>query len=283
MPAADVVITEFTDPACPWAFSAEPFRLRLDWLYGSSIEWKPRMVVLSESPEEYEEKGMTPATLAAGLAKISSAHGMPIETATPSRMQASLPACRAVVSVRVHAPEAERPLLRNLRVRNFSGELLDEPDTITGAAGDAGVSASDLETWAADDRVKELLREDMAKAREPMPAARVLDARLANWSGGRRYTCPSYEIERVSDGVRISIPGFQPFAAYDVVLANLVPGLDRREAPADVEEVLSWAGMPLATREVAEICEIDDREARAQLGHVAEERHVGADGFWSLA
>jgi hypothetical protein len=29
---ADVRITEFTDAGCPWAFSAEPFRRRLDWL-----------------------------------------------------------------------------------------------------------------------------------------------------------------------------------------------------------------------------------------------------------
>ncbi|MBA3508860.1 MAG: hypothetical protein H0T19_02060, partial [Thermoleophilaceae bacterium] len=43
------------------------------------------------------------------------------------------------------------------------------------------------------------------------------------------------------------------------------------------------AGTPLATREVAEICELDDREAREQLGRVAEERHVGADGFWTLS
>ena len=116
-----------------------------------------------------------------------------------------------------------------------------------------------------------------------MPAARVLDDRLANWSGGRRYTCPSYEVERVSDGVRISVPGFQPFAAYDVLLANLVPDLGRRGEPVGVQEVLAWAGFPLATHEVAEICELDDRDAREQLGHVAIEHHVGADGFWSLA
>ena len=134
----------------------------------------------------------------------------------------------------------------------------------------------------ATDEVEEVLREDMARAREPMPAARVLDDRLANWSGGRRYTCPSYEVERVSDGVRISVPGFQPFAAYDVLLANLVPDLGRRGEPMGVQEVLAWAGFPLATREVAEICELDDREAREQLGHVAIEHHVGADGFWSL-
>ena len=147
------------------------------------------MVGLSESPEDYEEKGLTPERLAGATAKIAADHGMPMETAPPARMQATLPACRAVVAARVHAPEAERPLLRSLRVRNFSGQLLDEPDTIAGAARDAGLSPSDLEAWTAEEQVEAGLRADMAEAREPMPAARVLDARLANWSGGRRYTC----------------------------------------------------------------------------------------------
>ena len=80
----------------------------------------------------------------------------------------------------------------------------------------------------------------------------------------------------------ISVPGFQPFAAYDVVLANLVPGVDRRDPPGSVEEVLAWAGTPLATAEVATVCELDRADAREQLGRVATERHVGADGFWAL-
>ena len=75
--------------------------------------------------------------------------------------------------------------------------------------------------WMAGDDVARELDDDMARAREPLPAARALDHKLANWSGGRRYTCPSYEVVRLSDGVRIAVPGFQPFAAYDVVLANL--------------------------------------------------------------
>ena len=36
---AEVHITEFTDPGCPWAYSAEPARRRLNWLYGSEIDW----------------------------------------------------------------------------------------------------------------------------------------------------------------------------------------------------------------------------------------------------
>jgi hypothetical protein len=160
--------------------------------------------------------------------------------------------------------------------------LLDEPQTIAGAARDAGLDPAQLEVWMREEEVEAALREDMAAAREPIPAARVLDHKLANWSGGRRYTCPSYEIVRVYDGVRIAVPGFQPWAVYDVVTANLVPGLDRRDPPESVEEVLEWTGTPLATQEVAVVCDVGFEEARERLGRVAEERHVGADGFWTL-
>ena len=208
---------------------------------------------------------------------------MPIDTTVRPRMAATAPACRAVVAARLHAPDAEVALLRAFRVRNFAGELLDETATLDGAAADAGLDAGELRAWMEDPRVEAALDEDRAAAREPIPAARVLDEKLANWSGGRRYTCPSYEIVRRSDGVRLAVPGFQPFAAYDVVLANLVPGSERREPPSSVLEVLEWAGEPLATREVAVVCDIGHDEARERLGRVAVERHLGFDGLWSPA
>ncbi len=51
-------IDEFTDPLCPWAYSAEPFRRRLRWLYEGRIEWTPRMVVLADSPEHQAREGL---------------------------------------------------------------------------------------------------------------------------------------------------------------------------------------------------------------------------------
>ncbi|MFP5364281.1 MAG: DsbA family protein [Thermoleophilia bacterium] len=279
----DVCIAEFTDPGCPWAWSAEPFRRRLQWLYDGRLDWSHRMVVLADDPQEYLDKGMTPAKMAARAAQIAHDHGMPIDTSVRPRMHATAPACRAVVAARLHAPAAEVALLRALRVRNFAGELLDEQQTLDGAAADAGVDPGALRSWMSDERVEAALDEDRAAAREPIPAARVLDEKLANWSGGRRYTCPSYEIVRRSDRVRIAVPGFQPFAAYDVVLANLVPGSERRDPPSSVTEVLEWAGEPLATREVAVVCDIPHHVAREQLGRVASERHLGFDGLWSLA
>ncbi len=280
---AEVCITEYTDPGCPWAYSAEPFRRRLAWLYGEQIEWRLRLVGLSESSEEYEEKGFTPERFARECKTIAQEHGMPIDSQVRPRMSATMPACRAIVAARLHAPDKERTLLRRLRIRYFSGGLLDDRELIDAAATDAGLDPAALWAWSQEPDVEAVLREDMAKAREPIGAARVLDHKLANWSGGVRYTCPSYEITRASEGVKIAVPGFQPFAVYDVITANLVPGLERRAAPQGVEEVLDWAGTPLASKEVAVVCDTSLFDARERLARVATEAPVGADGFWTLS
>jgi hypothetical protein len=52
--------------------------------------------------------------------------------------------------------------------------------------------------------------------------------------------------------------------------------LARRPDPSSVEEVLAWAGMPLAAAEVAAVC---GREVGADLAAVAR---ADAAGYWSL-
>ena len=280
-----VCVTEFTDPGCPWAYSAEPHRLRLQWLYGQhGLTWSRRMVVLARSPQEYADKGMTTAKMAQGFAQISAEHGMPIDAAERPRLWATLPSCAAIVGARLHAPEHEAALLRRLRLRFFGGGLLDDPDTIRAAAEDAGLDGDEVLRWAEEPDVLAAVDEDAAAARRPMPAARALDHKLASWSGGRRYTCPSFEVTRPVDReVTIAIPGFQPFAVYDVVMANLRPDLERRDDPESAEEVLAWAGEPLATQEVAAIRGISRDEAAAELEAMGAERQpLGSDALWCL-
>ena len=280
--AVEVRITEYTDPGCPWAYSAEPSRRRLDWLYGEGLEWRINVVGLAETRAEQRDKGFTPEKMAAHFKQISSDHGMPMDTREREDVSATVDACRAVVAARLNSPEHERQLLRCLRVDYFAGGMLDDRELIRAAAATAGVDPDELERWMAEEETERVLRDNMEAARAPMAAARALDHKLANWSGGRRYTCPSYEIERLADGVKISVPGFQPFAAYDVVLANLLPDLERRDPPDSAHAVLEWAGTPLASQEVATVMDITRSEAREALGRVAEERHVGAEGFWSI-
>jgi predicted DsbA family dithiol-disulfide isomerase len=277
-------IDDFTDPGCPFAFSAEPARLRLRWLYGDQIEWRPRMIVLSRSPDEYLAKGFTPERQSQALADIQRRYGMPIDPRERPRMPATIDACRAVVAARLYWPEQEQALLRRLRIRTMAGEMLDAPFTIALAAREAGIADMPLlAMWGDDTDVERELEADAAAARHPTPAALALNHKLAPAGDGRRYTAPSYEITRLDSGARFDVPGFQPVETYEAAIANLAPELERRPQPETVEEVLAWAGEPLATAEVATIMGIDRDDARTELARVARQQPVGPDGWWTPA
>ena len=267
-----IEITHFTDPACPFAFSAEPVRMRLRWHYGEQLVWRTRMIVLTLEPGEA-------ARLAEGAPNLQRIHGMPIDPAPYARPASSEPACRAVVAARVHAPGTEERLLRRLRVRVMQNGLLDDPELIAAAARDAGLDPAELEAWCAQDDVEAALQSDIAAARAPHPAARQLDHKLGGPRDGRRYTAPSYELTH--DGVTVAVPGFNPIEAYETAIANLAPDAVRRPKPMHVEEVLAWAEEPLATAEVALIAQLSPRSARAALSRVATPHAAGADFYWT--
>jgi predicted DsbA family dithiol-disulfide isomerase len=263
-------ITHFTDPACPFAFSAEPIRRRLCWHYGDQLIWRTRMIVLTLEPGEAEK-------LAAGAPNLQRRYGMPIDPAPYPRPASSEPACRAVVAARLHAPGAEEPLLRRLRVRVMLNGLLDDPELIAAAAGDVGLDPAQLDAWCARDDVEAALQADIAAARDPSPAARALDHKLGGPREQRRYTAPSYELRGEA---QVAIPGFNPVEAYETAIANLAPGLERRPKPESVSEVLAWAGEPLATAEVALVAQLDPRDARTALSRIATPIAAGADFYW---
>lgn len=269
-------VTVFTDPACPFAFSAEPVRLRLAWHYGDQLRWRMRMIVLTLEPGEAEK-------LAQGAPTLQRRHGMPIDPAPYSRPASSEPACRAVVAARLHAPALEEALLRRLRVRTMLGGLLDDPELLAAAAHDVGLEPSELDAWCASDEVRNALQADIDAARYPAPAARALDHKLGGPPERRRYTAPSYEIRRNEDATSIAIPGFHPVEAYEAAIANLAPELIRRPKPETVADVLDWAGQPLATAEVSAIAQLDTTQTRAALSHVAQPLAAGADCYWRLS
>jgi predicted DsbA family dithiol-disulfide isomerase len=264
-----VSIQLFTDPACPFAFSAEPIRQRLRWHYGDGLSWTLRMVVLAREDGEAEK-------LAQGAPTLQRRFGMPIDPAPHRRPASSEPACRAVVATRLHAPERAGTLVRCLRVRTMQGGLLDDPELIAAAARDAGIDPAVLSAWTASAEVGAELEADAAAARNPSDSARALDHKLGGPSDQRRYTAPSYLIEG------IAVPGFNPVEAYEVAIAHAAPHLPRRPAPSGAHDVLSWSGEPLATAEVALIMQTDIEDARRALSQIGQFEPAGADGYWTL-
>lgn len=223
------------------------------------------MIVLTLEPGEAER-------LAEGAPNLQRIHGMPIDPAPYPRPASSEPACRAVVAARLNAPDRVWRYLRELRVRVMTGGLVDDPGLIAAAAGAAGIDEALLDGEGVD----EALQRDIADARNPKPAARALDHKLGGPRGERRYTAPSVEL---GDFV---VPGFNAVEVYETALANVAPGLERRPKPAAVEELLAWAGEPLATAEVRLVMQLDDQKTRAALARIARPTPAGADFYWEL-
>lgn len=280
---ATVNVTHYTDPGCPFAYSAEPQLWRLKWRYGAQLKWTTRMVGLASSREEYTAKGLTPEMIQGGFKNLEGQIGMPFDLSLREAVAATLPACREVVAAREHASvDVADALLRQLRLESIArGGLLDELHTLRNASHAAGIGSDDLDHWAQDPATEAALAADLNAARHPIAQALHLDNKLARWEGGWRYTCPSLELE--SDGNVAAVAGFVPATAYDVAFANLAPSLERAGAAEDPLEVLDWAGTPLATAEVAAVLEKSRDEARAALEAAgAVEEPLGTDALWSL-
>jgi predicted DsbA family dithiol-disulfide isomerase len=276
-----VTIRHFTDPGCPFAFSAERQRLRLLWLYGDQIAWELHMIVLHPERGEEWTSGET-------FRRLYLLYGMPIDWRPRLWDQATIHACRAVVAARLRWPGHEEALLRRLRVLTMGGELLDDSDTLELAAGQAGLPVAELAAFCAEPEVEAALRADTAASRSPSAASRAQDYKLGGPVEERRYTCPSYEMLRTAGphpewetAGRVDLPGFRPVEAYEAALANLAPELERRPDPSSVDEVLAWAGMPLATAEIAAVSDREIPDVRAELSRSARFEPVGGDGYWS--
>jgi len=279
-----VRIRHFTDPGCPFAFSAERQRLRLHWLYGDQLDWSTHLVVLAETPPTT----FTPERVAGARRKLHERYGMPIAWTPPPRRAATIDACRAVVAARLRSEASCGPLLRRLRVLTFAGLALDDPATLDRAATEAGLDPAELHGWVAEPEVEAALRADMRAARSPSPASRAQDYKLGGPAEERRYTCPSYELERTvpppadwPTANRVDLPGFRPVEAYEAAIANLAPELTRRPDPESVDDVLAWAGMPIATAEVAAVADRPIPDVREALSRTARFTPVGGDGYWS--
>jgi protein-disulfide isomerase-like protein with CxxC motif len=286
-----IEVTHFTDPGCPWAYSASPALATLRWRYGDQLRWTLVTIGLAEDAALYEQRGYTPARSAIGYTTFRR-FGMPFQVTPKARLSATSPACRAVVATRLAAPELEHAAFRALQFAQFTTTgVFDEPDALRAALdGVDGLDATAIVGAIDDDDVLAAYEADRARARTAAGSPTEFQERAANTDGAVRYTAPSLIFD-AGDGRRLEAGGFQPIEAYDVVVANLDPTLTRRPPPEDPVAALAAFAYPLATAEVtaimAEHLTEPDREKaeRALIEATAEGRAVhrpaGDGALWS--
>ncbi len=250
--ASTVAVTHFTDPGCPWAYSASPDLAVLRWRYGAQLKWRHVMIGLAEDAQLYVDRGYTPTRMATGYRRFRR-YGMPFATAPKPRVGATSPACRTIVATRLAAPEREYEALRALQFAQFtSTALIDEPDDLRAAlARVAGLDADAVVGAIESPAVWEAYEADRAEARTAEGGPTHFQGKSFDSDGSERFTAPSLIFTRTHDGASLEAGGFQPVEAYDVCIANLDRSLERRAPAADPLEVLRASDWALSTREIS--------------------------------
>jgi 2-hydroxychromene-2-carboxylate isomerase len=287
---ARIFLTHYSDPGCPWAYSANPALTVLRWRYGDQLVWRHVMIGLSETPERYEKLGMTPRTQAQGYRRFR-ARGMPFATEPRPRMVGTGRACRAIVATRLRAPELEFSAFRALQSAWFTTPLVLDEDAVIAdvLAGVEGLDADAVVASIDDPATEDAYQADRAAARTAAGGPTEAQGRAANSDGAVRFTAPSVVFE-TEDGRRLEAGGFQPLEAYDVCLANLDPTLDRRPPASDIAELLAEFPWGITTREVA-LCmaerldppddaAAEDALIEARAADQAIRRGVGNGALW---
>ena len=284
--------TLFSDPACPWAYSASPALRVIEWRYGEQLEWKLVVIGLTEHADQYAARGYTPKRQARG--KLSYRRfGMPIATDVKERLSGTARGCRAIVAARLQQPGSDWAVYRALQLANFTtGLLLDDDERIHAVlAGVEGIDADSVRAAMDSEEVTAAYEADKAVSRTAAGSPTEMQGKAGNTDGAVRYTAPSVIFQ--FGGQRLEAGGFQTVQAYDVVVANLDPTLERRSAPETPELLLAAFPAGLTTQEVAacmtESNDAVDRPAAetALIELVADGRAtrtaLGDDALWRAA
>jgi 2-hydroxychromene-2-carboxylate isomerase len=288
-----ISVTHFTDPGCPWAYSASPALAVLNWRYGDQLEWRLATIGLTEHAEQYLRRGYSPARAARGYLNFRRRWGMPFATEPRPRVTATSRACRAIVATRLRYPDREYAVFRALQFGWMTTPLVmdDDDDILRAIEGVPGIDAREIVGALDDPEVDAAYEADRADARTAEGSPTHFQGKAAQTDGLVRYTAPSLIFTRGER--RLEAGGFQPIEAYDVIVANLDPTLDRRPAPEDPLEAIEAFPDGLVTAEVAAIMtsgnDAPDAEAAeaALIEHVAEGRirrsGLGDSALWQPA
>lgn len=283
--------TLYTDAACPWAYSANPALRVLEWRYRQQLSWHLVMIGLREDASALIARGYDPARAVLGHHTFRERYGLPFGLVPKERPAGTGRGCRAVVAARLLEPGSEWRVLRALQLANFTTTLLlDDDERIREAIRSVpGIDADAIVARLDDPNVVEAYERDKAEARTAAGTAAEAQGKTSTSDGPVRFTAPSMVFER--DGRRLVAGGWQSLLAYDVLVANLEPMLERTPAPITPEPLLEYFTDGLTTAEVAALLAdgpdpISDLKAteRTLLDLVAQGNAVrvplGQDAIW---
>jgi len=281
----------YTDPSCPFGYSASPALRTIEWRYRDQIDWQ--LVMIGLSGPEPPSHGMSTATIAGYWIDLRDRHGMPFAAEPKLRDNTSYRACQAIVAARLIQPGSEWRVLRALQLLQFNSPLLldDEEQLRAALSSVEGLDADRIIDSLDSDEVQDAYRRDYAETRTAEGGSTHLQGKHADSPQGPRYTAPSIIFE--AGLLRLEVGGFQPVEAYDIAIANLDPTLRRTDPAESPMDALVLYPSGLTTQEIAAIMAQNnqpaDREAAEHdlVDLLADGRvkriAMGNDALWLAA
>jgi protein-disulfide isomerase-like protein with CxxC motif len=286
--------TLFTDAGCPWAYSANPALRVLEWRFRDQLSWRLVMIGLREEASDAAIRTYDPDRARDRWRVFEARYGMPFALEPKARAAGTGRGCRAVVAAGLLDPGSEWQVFRELQIANFTGSVyLDDVESIRQALSSLeGVDADRTAGSIDDPEVLAEYERQRAQARSAVGTPSEVQDKTTVSDGAVRYTAPSV-IFRHGEEIAYA-GGWQPLLAYDTVLANFAPELERVPAPESPEPLLDFFPGGLTTAEVALLLAVGsdpvpDREATEERlsGLVGEGRAtrvaVGSDAVWRRA
>jgi 2-hydroxychromene-2-carboxylate isomerase len=286
--------TLYTDPGCPWAYSANPALRVLEWRFRDQLRWRLVLIGLREHASDGAIRTYDAERVLARWHMFGQRYGMPFATTPKERPAGTGRGCRAVVAAGLDRPGSEWSVLRRLQLAQFAGDVyLDDPDSIGRAlSGLPGADGARIASRVDDADVVAEYERQRAEARSAEGTPAHAQAKTTVADGLVRYTAPSVVFRRGEE--RAYAGGWQPLLGYDSVLANFAPELDRAPPPDSPEPLLEHFSDGLTTAEVALLLARgsdpwpDREEAAAMLTELVERGSAlrepcGTDALWRAA
>ena len=242
-----IVVTHYTDPWSVWCWAIEPQLLRLQERHGDALEYRVRLGAIHESPVGPD---FPRADISRMFHAARRASSMPLDPDVVLKPWEGTThrAGIAAKAVGLSEPGLSLRYLRRLR----EGALVD------------GRNIESLDVQEG------LLREvggDVAAFREALESDEATREFYADQAEGRLRGVSGFPTVtfRNEQGLEVGVGGFQPTEAYEGALARVSGGARWVERPPPaVPDLLRRRG-PLATVEVAEVCDWLEDRATAHL------------------
>jgi predicted DsbA family dithiol-disulfide isomerase len=240
-PTQPLRVTEYTDPACPWAWGSEPkFRRLRDMLAQAGPEavvWRRVFGILFD---EGEAPAPDPAAEAAWyheeLREISGHTGAPCPTRLEWVTATSWPASLAAKAAERQGTQVAEAVLQRLRETTFlDGRPADTPERVLAALHELpDLDFKLLAQDAASPAILEAVRRDHAETRAPCPEVFAIDALSGRHPGrakplgeepedGFRYALPTLVL--TGSAGRAVVAGWRPPREYLDAVGRVEPSL----------------------------------------------------------